>query len=145
MVFLRRYEESGGPFQRTDDDLAAMEKNASLLIAAAFTMIGFTLGRVTAPKPHGAHAMFKAIELDDMSGGPGEDIQVIIESFDDAEFEGDTVFAIPGGQVHLVRNGEEMEVAVEMTEAGENVWVEEGEANGAVVVKKQVIVTTEED
>ena len=84
-----------------------MEKNASLLIAAAFTMIGFTLGRVTAPKPHGAHAMFKAIELDDMSGGPGEDIQVIIESFDDAEFEGDTVFAIPGGQVHLVRNGEE--------------------------------------
>ena len=122
-----------------------MEKNASLLIAAAFTMIGFTLGRVTAPKPHGPHAMFKAIDFDRMSAGPGEDIQVIIESFDDAEFEGDTVFAIPGGQVHLVRNGEEMEVEVEMTEEGENVWFEQGEANGAVVVKKQVIVTTDED
>ena len=45
MVFLRRYEESGGPFQRKDDDLAGKEKNASLWIAAAFTMIGFTLGR----------------------------------------------------------------------------------------------------
>ena len=122
-----------------------MEKNASLLIAAAFTMIGFTLGRVTAPKPHGPHAMFKAIDFDRMSAGPGEDIQVIIESFDDAEFEGDTVFAIPGGQVHLVRSEEEMEVEVEMTEEGENVWFEQGEANGAVVVKKQVIVTTDED
>lgn len=134
-----------GAFPGTDDDLARMEKNASLLIAAAFTMIGFTLGRVTAPKPHGAHAMFKAIDLDGLSAGPGEDIQVIIESFDDAEFEGDTVFAIPGGQVHLVRSGEEMEVEVEMTEGAENVWFEQGEANGAVVVKKQVVVTTDED
>ena len=47
--------------------------------------------------------------------------------------------------MHLVRSGEEMEVEVEMTEEAENVWFEQGEANGAVVVKKQVIVTTDED
>ena len=75
-----------------------MEKNASLLIAAAFTMIGFTLGRVTAPKPHGAHAMFKTIDLDGLVVGPEEDIQVIIESFDDAEFEGTRSSPFRGGR-----------------------------------------------
>lgn len=122
-----------------------MEKNASLLIAAAFTMIGFCLGRVTAPKPHGAHAMFKTIDLDGLSAGPGEDIQVLIESFEDAEFEGDTVFAIPGGQVHLVRNGEEMEVEVRMSEEANSVGFNQEEANGAVVVQEQIIVTSDSD
>ena len=104
-----------------------MEKNASLLIAAAFTMIGFCLGRVTAPEGHGAAAVVRAMDLSEAMGDPGEDIQLIVESFDEADFEGDTVFAIPGGQVHIVRNGEKMQVEVEMTEDIENVWVEEGE------------------
>lgn len=122
-----------------------MEKNASLLIAAAFTMIGFCLGRVTAPKEHGAAAVVRAMDLGEAMGGPGEDIQLIVESFDDADFEGDTVFAIPGGQVHIVRNGDEMEVEVEMTDEVENVWVEDGEASGTTVVQKHIIVTSDED
>jgi hypothetical protein len=122
-----------------------MEKNASLLIAAAFTMIGFCLGRVTAPEGHGAATVVRAMDLSEAMGGPGEDIQLIVESFDDADFEGDTVFAIPGGQVHIVRNGEEMQVEVEMTEEVENVWVQEGQANGTTVVQKQFIVTSDED
>jgi len=122
-----------------------MEKNATLLIAAAFTMIGFTLGRVTAPNPHGAHALFHALSLDGETCGPDGQLKVLIESLDDGEFEGDTVFAIPGGEVHVVRNGEEIEVEVEMTEEGEGVWFEQGEDNGVFVVKKQVVVSSEED
>ena len=122
-----------------------MEKNASLLIAAAFTMIGFCLGRVTAPEGRGAAAVMRAMDLSEAMGAPGEDIQLIVESFDDAGFEGDTLFAIPGGQVHIVRNGEEMQVEVEMTEEIDNVWIEEGEASGTTVVQKQIIVTSDED
>lgn len=122
-----------------------MEKNASLLIAAAFTMIGFCLGRVTAPEGHGAAAVVRAMDLSEARGGHGKDIQLIVESFDDADFEGDTVFVIPGGQVRIVRNGEEMQVEVEMTEDIENVWVEEGEASGTTVVQKQIIVTSDQD
>ena len=68
-----------------------------------------------------------------------------MESFDDADFEGDTVFAIPGGQVHIERNGEEMQVEVEMTEDIDNVWVEESGASGTTVIQKQIIVTSDED
>jgi hypothetical protein len=122
-----------------------MQKNASLLIAAAFTRIGFCLGRVTAPEGHGSAAVVRAMDLSETMGGPGEDIQLIVESFDDANFEGDTAFAIPGGQVHIVRNGEEMQVEVEMTDEVENVWVEEGDASGTTVIQKQIIVTSDED
>ena len=74
----------------------------------------------------------------------GEDVQVIMTTLDDGDFDGDTVFSIPGGQVMVVERDGEMEVEVEMEEAGENVWVEK-EANGAeVVVRKRVIVTTDE-
>ena len=122
-----------------------MEKNASLLIAAAFTMIGFCLGRVTAPEGRGGAGVVRAIDLSEAMGGPGEDIQLIVGSFDDEDFEGDTVFTIPGGQVHIVRNGEEMQVEVEMTEDIDNVWVEEGVASGTTVIQKQIIVTSDED
>ena len=124
-----------------------MNKNASLLIAAAFTMIGFCLGRVTAPQPHPhpGHAMMKAFSLDGAPTGLNEEVQIIVETLGDGEFEGDTVFAIPGGEVRMVRNGEEMEVEVEMTEERENVWMEKGEEDGAIIVRKQVIVTSEEE
>ena len=55
------------------------------------------------------------------------------------------MFTIPGGQVHIVRNGEEMQVEVEMTEDIDNVWVEEGVASGTTVIQKQIIVTSDED
>lgn len=124
-----------------------MNKNASLLIAAAFTMIGFTLGRVTAPQPHpyAGHTMMKAFSFDGAGMKSDEEVQIIVETMGDGEFEGDTVFAIPGGEVRLIRNGEEMEVEVEMTEEGKNVWVEKGEEDGATIIRKQVIVTSEED
>ena len=119
---------------------AAMDKNASLLIAAAFTMIGFALGRVTAPHPpHAGSMLFETMG----TGGVGEDVQVVVTRLEEEAFEGDTAFAIPGGQVMVVERDGEMEVEVTMEEAAENVWVEK-EADGAeVVVRKRVVVSSD--
>tara|TARA_B110000285_G_scaffold233610_1_gene307926 strand:+ start:5131 stop:5493 length:363 start_codon:yes stop_codon:yes gene_type:complete len=112
-----------------------------LLIAAAFGMIGFALGRVTVPMGHQMgpmHGMF-------MGDSPSGDVQMFIQEIEGGEFEGDTVFAIPGGEVHLVRDGESVEVNVEMTdqvESSENIWVD---GDGAVRVVKKVVVVTSDD
>lgn len=116
-----------------------------LLVAAAFTMIGFVLGRVTGPKPpmvDGHNKVFKYISEGNKTslGGSGE-VQVIVKSLEEGDFEGDTVFAIPGGEVHMIKNGEEVEVEVEMTETSVNEWVEKGDDG---VIKKRIIVTSED-
>ena len=74
----------------------------------------------------------------------GEDVQVIMTTLEDGDFDGDTVFAIPGGQVMVVERDGEMEVEVEMEEAGENVWIEKESDGAEVIVRKRVIVTTDE-
>ena len=56
-------------------------------------------------------------------------------------FEADTVFAISGGQVHIVKNGEDVEVEVEMSETSVNEWVEKDDDG---VITKHIIVTTED-
>lgn len=123
-----------------------MERNATLLIAAAFTMIGFALGRVTAPHPpHPAGGFW--FETSGTAAGcasMGEDVQVIMTTLEDGDFDGDTVLAIPGGQVMVVERDGEMEVEVEMEEAGENVWIEKETDGAEVIVRKRVIVTTDE-
>lgn len=108
-------------------------------------MIGFILGRVTGPKrpmAAGHFEVFKHMSEGDMTslGGSGE-VQVIVQSLEEGDFEGDTVFAIPGGQVHMVKNGEYVEVEVDMTETSVNEWVEKGEDG---VITKHIIVTTED-
>lgn len=74
-------------------------------------------------------------------GGNGE-VQVIVKSLEAGDFEGDTVFAIPGGQVHMVKSGDEVEVEVEMSETSVNEWVDSGESG--VIVKKRIVVTSED-
>ena len=134
-------------------------RNTSLILfSAVFLLLGFLLGRVTAPHPHGPHAKMKGPATCDPSGlaedyvwvsEDAEDVQVMVVS-DDA-FEGDTSFALPGGgTVNVVRNGEEMEVEVDMDalleDAEKRVTVtrEEG-ADGSVRVEKRVIVVRDED
>ena len=106
-------------------------------------MIGFILGRVTDPKPPMAAGHFEVLKHmseGDMTalGGSGE-VQVILKSLEEGDFEGDTVITIPGGQVYMVKNGEDVEV--EMTETSVNEWVEKGEDG---VFTKRIIVTTED-
>ena len=71
-------------------------------------------------------------------GGSGE-VQVIVQSLEEGDFEGDTMFAIPGGQVHMVKNGEDVEV--EITETSVNEWVEKDDDG---VITKHIIITTED-
>ena len=116
-----------------------------LLVAAAFTMIGFILGRVTGPRPPmaaGHLEVLRHMSEGDMTafGGSG-DVQVIVKSLEEGGVEGDTVFAIPGGQVHMIKNGEDVDVEVEMTETSVNEWVEKGEDG---VITKRIIVTSED-
>lgn len=120
-----------------------MQQNASILIAAAFTMIGFALGRVTAPEGYhgpGGHGHRAVHHMEWVAeGGDAEDIQVIVKSLDAEGFDGDTVLMIPGGEVRMVKSGDEIEVEVEMEE------LDEENPGEQIVVKKQIVVTAEED
>ena len=73
--------------------------------------------------------------------GDSGELQVIVQSLEEGGFEGHTVFAIPGDQVHMVKNGEDVEVEVEMTETSVNEWVEKREGG---VITKHIIFTTED-
>lgn len=132
-------------------------RNTSLILfSAVFLLLGFLLGRVTAPPPHGPHAKMKGPATCDPSGladefvwvsEDAEDVQIMVVS--DEAFEGDTAFALPGGgTVNVIRNGEEMEVDMDalMEDAEKRVTVTREEAaDGSVRVEKRVIVVRDED
>jgi hypothetical protein len=96
----------------------------TLLLSLAFLGIGFAIGRVTAPHPHGAckhkesHRSCRSVESDDL--------EVIVANVT----AGDTVIAIPGGEITWVQEGEEVRVNVEIEEEGE----------GRRVIERRVIV-----
>ena len=77
------------------------------LIAAAFAMIGFALGHVTAPKV--GYPMVPMLEVL-IDGMHLDDVPVIIKEMEGGAFQGDTVFAIPSGEVHLKREGDNVEM-----------------------------------
>lgn len=114
-----------------------------LLTAAAFALIGFAVGRVTAPSPLPA-SLHEIKLMERYSDGESSDdeVQIIIQKLESSDFEGDTVFAIPGGQVWMQKNGEEVKVEVEMSEMGTSPGVQD--STSTVVVKKHVIVTSED-
>ena len=118
-------------------------ETSPLLIAAAFTMIGFALGHVTAPKMGYPMGPMHEVLMDGMHS---EDVQVFIKEMEGGAFQGDTMFAIPGGEVHLIREGENVKVNVEMTaghDASQNTWTS---GEGAMqVVKKVVVVSSDDD
>jgi hypothetical protein len=126
-----------------------MTMNSShLLVAAAFVILGFILGRVTVPHPPYPHGSEHVEIIKHLAGdipvgkeGHGE-VQVIVKSIEDSDFSGDTVFFIPGGKVHMIKDGDEVEVEVEMDEDGAASWTEHSE-EGAVI-KKRIIVTSED-
>ncbi len=116
-----------------------------LLVAAAFGMLGFILARVTMPPPPPFEhfTVVDGMMSDAMKGMSGKgEVQVMVKSLESSDFEGDTVFAIPGGEVHLVKNGDAIEVEVEMTEGDDNQWIEK--SSEGTVVKKRIVVTSED-
>jgi hypothetical protein len=120
-------------------------KNTHLILfSAAFLVLGFVLGRVTGHHgPHEGHG--------DVHWVGADDAEVQVMMLTDEEFEGDTVFELPGGgTVNVVRNGDEYEVEVEVDERMEDVEKtvrvrrERGQ-DGEVRVEKRVIVVKEEE
>ena len=95
-----------------------------LVFGIIFLILGFLLGRVTCTtccSPQGKEVRIQKMMLDgdDISMGGSEDVQVIVKSLEGDDFKGDTTIAIEGGEIQISRNGEEMEVEVEITDDGE--------------------------
>ena len=124
-----------------------MNSNTTIvLVAAAFSMIGFILGRVTShPGGHLIPPMAKEMRTMKVIGDGGavsSDIQVVIKAFEEGDFDGDTSFSIPGGRIQLNQvNGEmQVEVEMEMEEASDA----DGQASSQSVVTKTIVVTSED-
>ena len=91
-----------------------------LVFGIIFLILGFLLGRVTGHKGgHGKEVRIQKMMLEDgtMSGSEGE-VKVIVETLDGSDFKGDTTIVIDGGEINISKNGEEMEVEVEMSDDG---------------------------
>jgi len=92
--------------------------------------------------------MEKATVFDGMITGAMEGlngdghVQVIVKSLESSDFQGDTVFAIPGGEVRIEKQGDDVEVDVIMTEGDANEWIEK--STEGTVVKKRIVVTSED-
>lgn len=113
-------------------------KNTHLLLfSVVFLLLGFLLGRVTAPKhPRPHHGKRGGMKWSERGNGAGHEVDVRVLTVED--FEGDTAITLPGvGQVNVTRNGDEIEVEVETGQ------VEALQAGGrAVIVTKEVTVDT---
>lgn len=125
------------------------QTNSHLLVAAAFVLLGFILGRITAPNhhPHGKHEgrHFKGAGFPTVSSD--EEVQVIVKTLENSGFEGDTVFAIPGGSVRLSKSGEDVQVVVEMETSDEDDssevnWIQKNDER--TVITKHIVVTAED-
>lgn len=115
-----------------------------ILIAAAFSMIGFALGRVTAPRAHHGPAKMNLERIMHLGESGAGEVQMIVAQMEGEGFEGDTVFAIPGGTIHMVKNGEDIQVDVDIETAGstDGEWIEK--SNEGQVIEKRIIITTED-
>ena len=120
----------------------------TLLLCLAFGGIGFAIGRVSSPSCDSQRGHCKSEKscgdhrgcagaTSAHCGGHGaaifEDVELIV-----TELEGlgkDTVLFIPGGEIVIQREGEEVEVTVEMAEGQE----------GKRIIERRVILEKEGD
>ena len=130
---------------------------AALLLAAIFLALGFMLGKVTGKGHHGCD---KGNQKSSCSHVPScnhgehssdcdftfqsDDHMIVVESMMSEGFEGDTVLTIPGGEIHISIDGDNVDVSVEIDEEvhehGEH--EEHGEHKEVKVVK---IITVDEN
>ena len=114
-------------------------KNTHLLLfSVVFLLLGFLLGRVTAPKhPHLHHGKNSTVKWAD--GGEKAVHDVDVRIITDGDLEGDTIISLPGvGQVNVTRNGEQIAVEVETDEDQAL-----SAAGRAVIVTKEFTVDTQ--
>lgn len=76
---------------------------------------------------HGDHMIM-------MEGHGGEEM-IIVKELENSNFEGDTVITIEGGEIKISKDGDEMNVEVEMTKEGDE--TEEREKEVKIIKKKE--------
>jgi len=102
---------------------------AAILLAAIFLSLGFMLGKVTGKGHHGCNKGNHKSSCSHVSScnhveHPSEcdfafhsdDHMIIVESMMSEGFEGDTTLTIPGGEIQISIDGENVEVSVEIDE-----------------------------
>jgi len=136
---------------------------AAILLAVIFLALGFMLGKVTGKGHHGCN---KGNHNSSCSHVPScnhgehssdsdfafhsDDQMIIVESMMSDGFEGDTVLTIPGGEIHISIDGDNVDVSfdidAELHENGEHGKdVEDGEDGEHKEVKVFKVITEDEN
>ena len=116
-----------------------------LVFGIIFLILGFLLGRITGKKPHMEKHRIMMSDGENkwvdkhgdhmiMMEGHGAEEMIIVKELEDSNFEGDTIIAIEGGEIKISKEGDEMNVEVEMTKEGEE--GEEREKEVKIIKKK---------
>jgi len=128
---------------------------AAILLAAIFLALGFMLGKVTGKGHHGCNKGYHKSSCNHVSSCNhgkhssnsdfvfhSDDHMIIVESMMSEGFEGDTILMIPGGEIHISIDGDNVDVRVDVDEEGMHEHGEHGEHKEVKVVK---VITVDED
>ena len=103
---------------------------AALLLSVIFLSLGFMLGKVTGKGHHG-YNRGSCIELSCSQKSPCSHVEhpsdqdftfktdnhmIIVESMMKEGFEGDTILTIPGGEIYISIDGDDVDVRIEIEE-----------------------------
>ena len=101
-----------------------------LVFGIIFLILGFLLGRITGKKPHMEKHRIMMSDGENMwvdkhgdhmimMEGDGGEEMIIVRELENSNFQGDTTIAIEGGEIKITKDGDEMNVEVELTEERE--------------------------
>ena len=120
---------------------------AAILLAVIFLALGFMLGKVTGKGHHGCnkgHHKSSCNHGEHSSNSDfvfhSDDHMIVVESMMSEGFQGDTILTIPGGEVHISIDGDNVDVRVD-----EEVLNEHGEHGEHKEVKVVKVITVDED
>ena len=129
---------------------------AAILLAAIFLALGFMLGKVTGKGHHGCnngHHKSSCNHVSSCNHGKhssncdyvfhADDHMIIVESMMSEGFQGDTILTIPGGEVHISIDGDNVDVRVDEEVLHEH--KEHGEHDENKEVKVVQVITVDKD
>ncbi len=131
---------------------------AAILLAAIFLALGFMLGKVTGKGHHGCnkgHHKSSCNHVSSCNHGEhssngdfvfhSDDNMIIVESMMSEGFEGDTILTIPGGEIHVSIDGDNVDVRVDVDEEDLHEHKEHGQHGEHKEVKVVKVITVDED
>jgi hypothetical protein len=131
---------------------------AAILLAAIFLALGFMLGKVTGKGHHGCnkgHHKSSCNHISSCNHGKhssnsdfvfhSDDHMIIVESMMSEGFQGDTILTIPGGEIHMSIDGDNVDVRVDVDEESLHEHGEHGEHDEHKEVKVVKVIKVDED